>query len=85
MSRRPLVIYDPEDAADEKGKKPKKPKKLTWDDVFKDFKKRHPSKWFAVMKWEAANYATIRIFLHDGRVLLYDYDTKEAVLDPEYM
>jgi hypothetical protein len=52
--------------------------KVSWDDIFKDFKRRHPNLKKMVMRWEPFGFATVRIFLKDSAQLVYNYDTKQA-------
>lgn len=52
--------------------------KVTWNDVYKDFKKRYPKKGKEVLGFQPHSYATIRLIFPDGIRMLYNYDTKKA-------
>lgn len=52
--------------------------KVTWKDVLVDFKKRHPSLAKLVCDFRPHSYATITIWLKDGRTLTYNHDTKKG-------
>ena len=56
----------------------KKHKKVTWDEVYVDFRKQHldtPSKEIAY--WGPYGYAAIKILYTDGEAQIYNYNTKE--------
>ena len=53
------------------------PNKITWKMILKDFKNRHPNLSKSVSYWCPYDYATILIYLKDGRKLTYNYDTHE--------
>lgn len=52
-------------------------KKLTWEDVYKDYKKHFPKTSRQAMGFEPYDYATILIFLPDRVRATYNYDTKK--------
>ena len=57
-----------------------KHKKITWDEVYEDFRKRHleiPSN--EIKDWKPYGYATIKIIYSDGEAQIYDYDTKDLL------
>lgn len=49
-------------------------KKITWDDVYKDFKIVYPNFSKEAIHWHPHSYSTIKIYFTDGRKMLYDYD-----------
>lgn len=48
-------------------------KKLTWDAVYQDFKKVYPNFSKTAVHYEPYGYATILIYLDDGKKGTYDY------------
>lgn len=52
--------------------------KITWDKIYKDFRRRHPNLSKDVINWRPYDYATILMQCKDGSKILYDYDTKKA-------
>lgn len=52
--------------------------KLTFSDVYKDFKNRHPRLKKQVVDWKPHNAYQIKIWLNDGKTLIYDYYYHEA-------
>lgn len=57
-----------------------KTKKITWTVIFEDFERRHPNLSKKVASWCSHDYATILIYMTDGMRLVYNYDTKMAVI-----
>ena len=56
-------------------------KKVTWEDVYEDFKSRYPRAGRAAYRFEPYDYATILVYLEDNGVCMkYNYDEKQAVL-----
>ena len=51
-------------------------KKITWDDVYKDFRQHFPKRVKNVNGFKPHDYATILIFFSDGSRATYNYDTK---------
>ena len=51
--------------------------KLTWNDVYKDFRKRHPTMAKRVLGYEPHSYATILLIFPDRERMTYNYDTRE--------
>lgn len=51
--------------------------KITWDVIYKDFKKRHPKLKQRVLGYESYDYATIMLIFPDRVRMTYNYDTKE--------
>lgn len=51
--------------------------KVTWSDVYNDFKQRYPSMARVAPDFHPYNYATIKLYFVDGRRMLYNYDTKK--------
>jgi hypothetical protein len=60
-------------------KKTVKPKKITWEIIYKDFRRRHPTLKKEVTYWRPHDYATIMLYLKDGTKMLYNYDYSRAV------
>lgn len=56
----------------------KNERKITWCDIYKDFKKRHPNLKKEVAYWVPHDYATIKLKLKDGTSMLYNYDDHMA-------
>ena len=52
--------------------------KLTWDKIYKDFRKRHPTLRKEVTYWHPYGFAKILLYLKDGRKMIYDYDPHMA-------
>lgn len=48
-------------------------RKVKWEDVYSDFRARHPNLKKMVMHWEPYDYLTIIIYISDGQMLIYDY------------
>lgn len=59
-------------------KKKTKEEKATWDNIYKDFRRRHPNLRKDVIHHEPYSYATIKLVLKDGKKMIYNYDTKMA-------
>lgn len=55
-----------------------KPKKITWEVIYKDFRRRHPTLKKEVLHWRPHSYSTIILYLKDGSRMLYDYDFSRA-------
>ena len=53
-------------------------KKLTWDNIYKDFRKSHPSLAKEVYGFEPHSFATILLFFPERKRMLYNYDTKKV-------
>lgn len=51
-------------------------KKITWNVIYKDFKSRHPSLRKEVVYWRPYDYATILLYMSDGRYATYNYDRR---------
>ena len=51
--------------------------KITWSDVYDDFKRRHPSLSKIAPDFQPYNYATIKLYFIDGKRMTYNYDTKK--------
>lgn len=48
-------------------------KKVTWDDIYKDFRSRHPNLKKTIMYWHPYDYAMIMLYFKDGRKGVYDF------------
>ena len=55
--------------------RPKKPNKVTWKDVFDDFKQRHPRLSKTVLRWFPSDVGEITVILMGGDQIVYDYDS----------
>lgn len=53
--------------------------KVTFTDVYKDFKARLPNLSKGVSYWQPNGYLSIRIFFRDGSQMVYDYLYKKGV------
>ena len=53
--------------------------KVTFADVYKDFKARLPNLSKGVSHWQPDGYLSIRIFFWDGSQMVYDYLYKKGV------
>lgn len=55
-------------------------KKVTWNDVYKDFRKRHPKMRKHTVGFQPYDFAEVVVYIDDGRKLIYNYDTKRSRL-----
>jgi hypothetical protein len=53
-------------------------KKITWNDVYKDFKIRLPNLSKKVTYWKPRDYLSITVYFEDGSQMVYDYLYKKA-------
>ncbi len=53
--------------------------KLSWDKIYKDFRKTHPNYKNKVFWWCPHDFLKILIYLEDGRKITFDYQTREIV------
>lgn len=53
-------------------------KKITWDDIYKDFRSRHPNLRKMVTYWHPCDYATIMLYFEDGRKGTYNFIEQKA-------
>lgn len=51
--------------------------KITWFDIYSDFKRRFPTMSKDAPDFQPHSYATIKLYFTDGRRMLYNYDTKK--------
>lgn len=51
-------------------------KKMRWEDVYKEFRKTHPTFSKNIIDWKPHNYGTILLYLKDGSKMIYDCITK---------
>ena len=56
-----------------------KKKKLTWDNIYKDFRRTYPFIAKEVSGFEPHSFATILLFFAGKKRMLYNYDTKELI------
>lgn len=52
--------------------------KITWDDVYKDFKNRHPRLSKKVLGYFPYGYSTILLVFSDNVRMLYNHDKKRV-------
>lgn len=52
-------------------------KKLTWKDVYKEFRSKFPNLRKKVMYWCPYGYETIELYLDDGSKATYHYSKNE--------
>ena len=49
-------------------------KAVTWEQIHKDFERRHP-RWAKIPhEYIPHDYAQIKIYFNDGTVMIYNYD-----------
>lgn len=53
--------------------------KVSFADIYKDFKERLPNLSKGVVYWKPDGYLSIRIFFLDGSQMVYDYLYKRGV------
>ena len=53
-------------------------KKVTWDTVFKDFKRRHPNLAKMVTRYRPYKFLTILIYFCDGSKMAYDFSVSSG-------
>lgn len=51
--------------------------KLTWKNVYEDFRRRFPNLKKNVSCWRPYYYATICLYTKDNKRMLYNYDTRD--------
>lgn len=51
--------------------------KVTWSDVYKEFRSTHPNLRNEVMDYRPYDYLTIILYFKDGRRMVYKYMTNE--------
>lgn len=56
-----------------------KKRKLTWENIYKDFRTTYPSIAKEVLGFEPHSFATILLFFRENKRMLYNYDTKELI------
>lgn len=52
--------------------------KVTWGDIYKDFRTTHPNLRNEVLDYRPYDYLTIILYFRDGRSMVYKYTTKEC-------
>lgn len=55
-----------------------RPKKVTWDDIYKDFRSRHPRYAKKCLGFKPHDYATILLMFPNRERATYNYDTQEV-------
>ena len=53
-------------------------KKITWEQIYKDFKSRYRNLMKEVLDYRPHDYLTIKLYLKSGRRMTYNYETKEC-------
>ena len=48
--------------------------KVTWENIWQDFKRRHPRLCKEVVDWRPYDYLKIKLWMKDGRKIIYDYN-----------
>lgn len=57
--------------------------KITFDDIYSDFRRRHPNLRKEVIHWKPYDYLKIKVYLFDGMILVHDYWTHVATVCKE--
>lgn len=52
--------------------------KVTWKDIYKEFRDGHPNLKKRVTHWQPFDYATIIMRLDDGRKMIYNCSIKRC-------
>lgn len=52
--------------------------KVTWNDIYKDFRRRHPNLAKQVCDWRPYDYGKVLIILKSRSELVHDYDSHTA-------
>lgn len=52
--------------------------KITWNDIYKDFKIRLPNLSKRATYWKPRGYLSITVYFEDGSQMAYDYLYKKA-------
>lgn len=47
-------------------------KKITWQDIYKEFRARHPNLRKDILDWRPHGYLTIVVKFRDGSTMIYD-------------
>lgn len=50
-------------------------RKTTWSDIYKDFKRTHPTRSKGVMGFKPYSFGTILLYFPNGKKMLYNHDT----------
>lgn len=53
--------------------------KVTWDQIYEDFKCRYPNLSKTVMRWQPFDFATIKLWTNDEMRIIYDYDLQRII------
>ena len=53
-------------------------KKITWDQIYKDFKSRYRNLRKEVIGFRPHDYLAIVLYLKSGRKVTYSYETKDC-------
>ena len=57
--------------------------KITWDKIYKEFRKTHPTIAKEVLGFQPYDYATILVYLKDSKKLTFNYGTKKVDFMPK--
>lgn len=52
--------------------------KITWQDIYKEFRSGHPNLCKKIIGWQPNGYLSIIVSLDDGDKMAYDYLTKRC-------
>lgn len=50
--------------------------KITWQDIYKDFRKTYPGQLKNIGRWEPNDFLRIKIYMMDGSIITYSYFDK---------
>lgn len=53
-------------------------KKITWSDIYKEFRKNYPSLATTSMYYKPFDYLKIEVWQEDGAIIIYDYFTNKC-------
>lgn len=54
--------------------------KVTFDAIYKDFRRRHPHLAKEIIHWKPHDVLKIKIFMFDGMIIIYDYWDHRATI-----
>lgn len=54
--------------------------KVTFDAIYKDFRRRHPNLAKEVIHWKPRDVLKITIYMSDGMIIIYDYYEHRATI-----
>ena len=62
-----------------KYERPPRPKKVRWEEIYKDFRAKHPRLAKSAIHWQPYAYATVVITFKGGSKGLYNHDEQKMV------